>query len=76
MALDKYSDHRIPFMVGTWARAHKFNPTAVNLSKALEDIDKTRAAIVAKEKELEDKEAHLRALIADAEKRMEALNGI
>lgn len=73
---DIYSDHRIPFMVGTWARAHRFNPTAVDLARSLVRLDNMKAQIAKIERDMETEEANLRAVIAKAEERMEALNGI
>ncbi len=74
--LDIYSDHQIPFMVGTWARAHKFNPTAVALTKTLNDIEAKKIGIRTAELELEMLESKLKQHISDAEEKMGALNGI
>ncbi len=76
MALDIYSDHRIPFMIGTWARAHKFNTTAVSLSRTVTAIREKEAAIKRAEHDLAALEQTLAAHIANAEDKMGALNGI
>lgn len=49
--MDIYTTYRIPFEVGTWARGHKFDITAVRLSRALIKIDDIEIQIAALQKQ-------------------------
>lgn len=74
--MDIYSDLRIPLSVGVWARSHKFNPVAVQLTRDLKLIADRRAEVERAEKSLEQAERNLKETIEMAEQALEQAGGI
>jgi hypothetical protein len=70
--VDIYSDHRIPFSTGVWLRTHKFSPTAVKITRALQLIAKREQELLLAEAEKEAADQVLRDLLADAEQQLES----
>lgn len=65
--MDIYSDMRIPYSVGVWARSHKFNPIAVQLTKDLREIEARKKALEAAEFALDQAERNIKETIQLAE---------
>ena len=68
--LDVYSDLRVPFEVAAWARGHKFNVVAVNISRDIKALNKLREDILALEKQEAEMEARLKTYFDEAKTRM------
>ena len=73
--MDIYSDMRIPYSVGVWARSHKFNPISVQLTRDLQTIESRKAelqrrkeAVAQAEESIEMAEEALKTTITRAEK--------
>ena len=49
--MDIYTTYKIPFEVGTWARGHKFDITAVKMTRKLMKLDQieTQMSVLQKE---------------------------
>ncbi len=69
--MDIYSDYRIPFSTGVWLRTHKFSPTAVKVTRALQSIAKCEADLLRAECAKEAADQDLRDLLAEAEHQLE-----
>ena len=69
--MDIYSNHLIPFSLGIWARTHKFNPTAVQMTKDLQLIAKLDEESKLLERRKEAAEAALKATLLIAEQKLE-----
>lgn len=65
--MDIYSDLRIPYSVGVWARSHKFNPIAIRLAKDLQSIANRKYELERAEQALDQAERNLKETIETAE---------
>lgn len=74
--MDAYSDMQVPFEVATWARAHPYNPTAVNIRRKLEARDALTKTIDTAEAKRDEVECELKTLCEEARLKMGKLNGI
>ena len=64
--MDIYSDMRVPFNVAVWARSHKYDKTAVQITRALLRLKEIKAQIEALEQEADHVEAQMQTLCAEA----------
>ena len=69
--MDLYSDMQVPFEVAVWARAHRFNTTAIGITRSLLRRNQLTAEMDRIEKEREEVEAELRAMCVEAQSKME-----
>ncbi len=73
--MDIYSNHRISFNAGVWARGHKFNKTAVAMTNKLQLIARLQSDILAIERQLEEEEHNLSELVRQAEEKQREQDG-
>lgn len=74
--LDVYSALEVPFDVATWARGHRYSPTAVDIAKNLRRKAELRKELEATEKAIEETEATLTTLIEAARDKMGSTQGV
>jgi hypothetical protein len=72
---DIYSDMRVPFAVGAWARGHKFDLTAVKLTRALMVLESLQSQQDDLQKRVDKAQQQLTEAIADATAKMEKSDG-
>ncbi len=68
--MDIYSNHRVPFSVGVWLRSHKFSPTAVRVTKALQLIANREVELATAERELGYAQRDLDAALIEANQKL------
>lgn len=73
---DVYSDPRVPFDVATWARGHRFDVTAVGMTKKLVKLDDLKNKLAKLEDEIEQEEIALQTMVDQAKGKMEVAHGV
>ena len=69
--MDIYTTHKIPFEIGTWARGHKFDITAVRLSRSLMKIERLHKELAALENQIDAADQELADDVKIARNKME-----
>lgn len=69
--MDIYTDPRIPFNLGVWARGHKFNVIAVQMTRHLQSITKIDGQIAALQRSKDAEQAALDTTLERARQELE-----